>query len=140
MNSKAKKIMMLALAVSLSSGCASNSNIPQGNEFQVNPFLWRAALEVISFAPIATTDPTGGVITTSWHDQPKQPNERFQFTIYILDRALRADALKVSVFRQTRTGRRGWRTAASTPKLARSVEDLILTRARALRLSYETSR
>ena len=145
MNSKIKKFRATLMALPLMAfsmalnGCASNGDPSQGSGFQANPFLWRAALEVIAFAPLASTDPIGGVITTSWHSYPQQNNERFQITVYILDRALRADALKVSVFRQTRSGS-SWRAAASNRDLARRIEDLILTRARVLRLSYETSR
>ena len=149
MISKIKKFgatpMALTMALTLMAfsqalhGCAGSGDLSQESGFQANPFLWRATLEVISFAPLASTDPIGGVITTSWHTYPQQNNERFQITVYVLDRALRADALKVSIFRQTRSGS-SWRAAASNRDLARRIEDLILTRARALRLSYETSR
>ncbi len=130
---------LLCGALFLLNGCANNRDLGQASQFQANPFLWRAALEVVSFIPIATTDPIGGVITTAWYASPQRPNERFQLTIYILDRALRADALKVSVFRQTRSGGRGWQSATTRIGFAREIENQILSRARALRLSYETS-
>ena len=62
------------------------------------------------------------------------PDERLKITIYIMDRNLRADGLKVVVFRQTRNGA-NWSDAAPTPDTAHKLEDAILTRARELRLA-----
>ncbi|MDP2116454.1 MAG: DUF3576 domain-containing protein, partial [Brevundimonas sp.] len=66
----------------------------------VNAFLWRAALDTLSFMPLANADPWGGVINYGWYVDPQTPNERFRATVYILDRRLRADALNVSVTKQ----------------------------------------
>ena len=51
-----------------------------------------------------------------------------------MDRALRADGLKVVVFRQTRNGAM-WSDAQPSPDTAHKLEDAILTRARELRLA-----
>jgi hypothetical protein len=59
--------------------------------------------------------------------------------IYILDRTLRADGLKIAVFRQTKTGDT-WADAQVNPDTATKLEDAILTRARELRLAAEPSR
>ena len=66
----------------------------------VNTFLWRASLDTVSFMPLSSADPFGGVIITDWYSPPEVPSERFKMTVYILDRQLRADGIKVSVFRQ----------------------------------------
>jgi hypothetical protein len=84
--------------------------------------------------PLASADPFGGVIITDWYVAPNAPNERLKVTIYILDRNLRADGLKVVVFRQTRNGA-AWTDAAPSPDTAHKLEDAILTRARELRLA-----
>ncbi len=57
--------------------------------------------------PLASADPFGGVIITDWYSAPQNPNERMKVTIYILDRRLRADGIKIAVFRQTRNGALG---------------------------------
>lgn len=102
----------------------------------VNSFLWRASLDTISFMPITSADPFGGVILTDWYSNPDQPNERFKMNVYILDRQLRADGLKVTVFRQTRT-RSGaaWEDASVSEATAKAIENTILTRAREIRVT-----
>lgn len=100
----------------------------------VNSYLWHASLDTLNFMPLASADPFGGVIITDWYVAPNAPNERLKVTIYILDRNLRADGLKVVVFRQTRNGA-DWTDAAPSPDTAHKLEDAILTRARELRLA-----
>lgn len=100
----------------------------------VNTYLWRSTLDTLSFMPLHSADPFGGVIITDWYSSPNAPNERMRVTAYILDRRLRADGLKVTVFRQTQ-GPQGWVDAAVNPETATKLEDAILTRARELRLA-----
>jgi len=100
----------------------------------VNAYLWRASLDTLDFMPLSEVDPFGGVIITEWYSNPEAPDERFKATVYILDRALRADALKVSVFKQVQAGS-GWSDAEVDPETPRQIENAILTRARQLRIS-----
>ena len=100
----------------------------------VNSYLWHASLDTLSFLPLQSADPFGGVIISEWYVAPTAPDERLKVTIYIMDRALRADALKVVVFRQVRSGN-VWQDAAPSPDTAHKLEDSILTRARELRLA-----
>ena len=60
--------------------------------------------------------------------------ERFKATVYILDTRLRADALNVSLFRQTQANGQ-WSDAAVNPDTEIQIENQILRRARELRLS-----
>ena len=78
-----------------------------GSGVGVNAYLWRATLDTMSIWPVASADPFGGVIITDWYAPPTNPNERFKLNIYILGRALRADGVRVSVFRQRRGGNGG---------------------------------
>jgi hypothetical protein len=100
----------------------------------VNSFLWRASLDTISFMPLSSADPFGGVIITDWYSPPESPTERIKLNIYILDRQLRADGLRVSVFRQTR-GATPWREAKVDPETVRDIENAILKRAREMRIA-----
>ncbi|MEM8921298.1 MAG: DUF3576 domain-containing protein [Pseudomonadota bacterium] len=100
----------------------------------VNAFLWRASLDTLSFMPLDNADPWGGVINTEWYANPEKPDERFKATVYILDTRLRADAVTVSVFKET-SGENGWETAAIDPATTIAIENAILTRARQLRLA-----
>ena len=65
----------------------------------INAYLWRAALDTVSFAPITQTDSNGGVIVTDWYVNPNLQTERTKITVAILDQDLRADALRVSAQR-----------------------------------------
>ncbi len=100
----------------------------------VNSFLWRATLDTLSFMPLTSADPFGGVVLTDWYEDPKTPGERFKVNAVILDQQLRADGIKVSLFKQVKTDG-VWRDAEVAPRLGRDIEDTILTRARQLRVA-----
>jgi hypothetical protein len=100
----------------------------------VNAFLWHASLDTLSFMPLQSADPFGGVILTDWYSDPSDPNERMRVTVYILDRRLRADGIRVTAFRQTHSAD-GWVDAQVNPDTADKLENAILTRARELRLA-----
>ena len=100
----------------------------------VNSFLWRASLDTVAFMPLASADPFGGVILTDWYQMPETPNERFKLNVFIVDRALRADGIKVSVFKQVRDGAGQWADSKVDPKMGPDIENAILTRARQLRI------
>ncbi len=99
----------------------------------VNAFLWRASLDTVSFLPLSSADPFGGVIITDWYSPPEVPSERFKMTVYILDRRLRADGVRVSVFRQELAAAGRWVDTGVDPGTRTELENAILTRARELR-------
>ena len=101
----------------------------------VNSFLWRASLDTISFMPLASADPFGGVIITDWYSPPEADSERFKVTVYILGRDLRADGVRASVFRQVHNGNGAWSDAKVEDGTAVDLENAILTRARQLRVA-----
>jgi hypothetical protein len=101
----------------------------------VNSYLWHASLDTISFMPIASADPFGGTIITDWYSPHGVGNERFKLNVFILNRELRADGVRVTVFRQTKDERGQWADAPVDPKTGRDLENSILTRARQIRLS-----
>ena len=105
-----------------------------GSGIGVNSFLWRASLDTLSFMPLNSADPFGGVIITDWYSAPDNPDERFKMTIYILDRRLRADGIKVAVFKQTKDAAKQWLSAEVTGDTSTQLENAILVRARQLRL------
>lgn len=107
-----------------------------GGALGVNAFLWRGTLDTLSFMPLASADPFGGVIITDWYSPPEAPNERFKVTAYILGRQLRADGVRVSVFRQV-LSRGQWLDVPVTPDTAAQLEDKILARARELRVQSQ---
>src|SRR3954451_15580493 len=103
LHTTAAAMLVLALVVP---GCARNKAVPHGlapsrmTAIGVNSYLWRAALDTVSFAPLLQADANTGVIITDWYSNPKAPGERVKLTVAILDQDLRADALRVSASRQ----------------------------------------
>ena len=111
-----------------------SQGLPSNSAAAVNRFLWAASLETLDFLPLDFADPYGGVITTEWYSNPEVPTERFRATVYILDSRLRADALRVAVFKQIFRDDLGWSDAAVADATRAEIENAILTRARELRL------
>ena len=101
----------------------------------VNSYLWRASLDTISFMPLASADPFGGVIITDWYSPPEARNERFKVNVYILGRDLRADGIRAAVFRQELAGQGVWVDARVENKTTVELENAILVRARQLRIA-----
>ncbi len=101
----------------------------------VNSYLWRASLDTVSFMPLTSVDPFGGVIITDWYTNPKIGNERYKLNILVLSKSLTANALKVSVFKQVQDTNNHWKDIVSNPKVATDLEDKILTRARQMRVT-----
>ena len=107
----------------------------QGDLLPVNRFLWQAALDTLSFLPLASTDPFTGVIATDWGAAPNRPGERFKITAYMQSPTLAASSLRVAVYREVRSPGGVWMPAAVEPETARKLEDAILTRARQIRIA-----
>ena len=130
-------IALVAAAIALP-GCSRNKDIPielapsRMTTIGVNSYLWRAAVDTLSFAPLVTADSNGGVIVTDWYTNPNTPGERVKLTVSIIDQDLRADALRVAASRQV--NQNGvWVNAPVAAATVQKLEDIILTRARDLR-------
>jgi hypothetical protein len=125
------RVLTLAFCALLLAGCGSSSDDTVDSSgstaissnsshvtLGVNSYLWHASLDTLSFMPLQSADPFGGVIITDWYSAPETPAER----------------LKLTVFRQTQANG-AWVDAAVNPDTATKLEDAILTRARELRLA-----
>ena len=112
---------------------APKTNVQQG--IGVNGYLWRASLDTLSFMPLVTADPWGGVINYDWYVNPQTPNERFKATVFILDTRLRADALNVTVTKEVKGADGQWTTAPVAAQTEADLENAILTKARQLNLA-----
>ncbi len=135
LKTSAAALLVFALA---STGCAKNRNVPSQlapsrvTQIGVNSYLWRAAIDTVSFAPLLQADANSGVIITDWYANPKAPGERVKLTVSILDQDLRADALRVAASRQVNQNG-AWVDAPVAAATVQKLEDIILTRARDLR-------
>ena len=128
---------LLVIAVA-APGCSRNRDVPielapsRMTTIGVNAYLWRAALDTLSFAPLLQADANTGVIITDWYANPQSPGERVKVTATILDQDLRADALRVTASRQTNQSG-AWVNAPVSAATVQKLEDIILTRARDIR-------
>lgn len=125
--------------IDLFGGGSKSKDTGGGPGVAVNSFLWRASLDTISFMPLSSADPFGGVIITDWYSPPEAPQERYKMSVYILGRQLRADGIKVAVFRQSANGPGNWRASPVANDTATKLENQILTRARQLRIGSDTN-
>ena len=141
---RAIKALWIAMAAGLLAACGGNDKgdpardatlIGPKGATTVNRYLWAASLETLDFLPVMRADPVSGLLLTDWYSNPETPNERFKVSVYILDTALRADALRVTVFRQEKSPAGEWVEASVNPATGRELENAILTRARQLRLN-----
>ena len=123
-------------AITLNLGGWTGGNEEAESGLAVNADLWRATLDTLSFMPLASADPNGGVIITDWFNDPKQTGERFKANVVISGRALRADALRITLFKQVyRDG--AWVNAEPTTNVGRQLENLVLTRARDFKVARQ---
>ena len=138
------RVPRLALGLMLCAGlgaCAHHRNKPAAagkllparmTQIGVNAYLWRAALDTLSFMTIGQTDSNGGVIVTEWYLNPAVPTERMKVSVAILDPELRADALRVSTSRQIQQNGQ-WVDAEVQAATNQKLEEIILQKARDLR-------
>lgn len=137
--SRSARFAAAAAAAAALAACAGGNDRPKADlaasqvtTIGVNAYFWRAALETVRFAPLLQSDSNGGVIVTDWYANPRNPNERVKMTVSILDRDLRADAVRVAASRQVAQGGQ-WVDAPVQAATVQRLEDIILTKARALR-------
>jgi hypothetical protein len=122
-------------------GAAKNKasdNSAGGGALGVNAYLWRGALDTLSFMPLASADPFGGVIITDWYTPPTSTGERFKATAYILGRELRSDGVRVTIFRQVLQNGQ-WVDTGVSPVTVGEIENKVLSRARELREQSQAS-
>jgi len=111
-------------------GAGKENRSSGGTGIAVNTFLWRASLDSLSFMPLLSADPFGGVIITDWYSSSPTSKEKFKVVAYILDRELRVDALKISIFKKLKNEEGDWVDSKGNSSLKTKIEDAILTKAR----------
>ena len=109
-------------------GETSNSS----TSLPINALLWRASLDIASSIPLDDIDTFGGTIVTEWYQLNEKSGERIKLAIFVLDRELRSDGIRVVVYVQKRDGNE-WRDEGLDSEMGARLEELILTRAREIR-------
>ena len=111
-----------------------NPKEPIDENVNVNGYLWRASLDVLSIAPLISTDALGGVIITDWYTNKNIKDERIKITAHIRTAELRSDGIKVIVHNQKLINNI-WSNTVTDNNLASKIEISILNEARNLRVS-----
>ena len=104
------------------------------NSVNVNGYLWRASLNVLSIAPLISTDALGGTIISDWYINKNIQNKRIKIMAYIKTSELRSDGISVKVHVQNlKNGL--WTETYTDQKLASQIENNILNEARNYRIN-----
>ena len=104
------------------------------NSVNVNGYLWRASLNVLSIAPLISTDALGGTIISDWYINKNIKNKRIKIMAYIKTSELRSDGISVKVHVQNlKNG--FWTETYTDEKLASQIENNILNEARNYRIN-----
>ena len=103
-----------------------------GAGLPINALLWRASLDIASSLPIEDVDAISGTVITDWYKLNVNSDERIKLAVFVLDRELRSDGIRVVVYVQKRDGS-DWRDEGTDNEMGSRLEELILTRAREIR-------
>ena len=125
--------LVTAVLTACGGGQTAREAPDQTRAIGVNGLLWRASLDTVSFLPLVEVDSSSGVIVSDWYVNPDAPDERLKVSVFVLDQSLRADAVKVTVLRQTQD-RGNWINAPVQAQTELEIEEAILTRARQIRI------
>ena len=111
-----------------------NRESKEGISVNVNGYLWRASLDVLSIAPLISTDALGGTIITDWYVNKNIKNKRIKIMAYIKTSELRSDGVSVKVHVQ-KLESGVWTDTYTDKKLASQIENNILNEARNYRIN-----
>lgn len=106
---------------------------PSNFSVKVNPFLWQASLETLSFMPLVSADAGGGIIVSDWYVDANKPNERIKITIHFLDNQLKADSIKLHLHKQVLKNN-SWVSQGLDESSALQLEEIIIKHARNLKV------
>lgn len=114
---------------------SKKNDITQSLNVNVNPYIWKASLEILSKTiPLASVDSNSGIIITDWYNIEGKENERIKISVLVSTTELRADGVKVSVFKQVLKSN-NWKNVNVNSKIGQKIERKIITKAGSLQLS-----
>ena len=81
--------------------------------------------------PLASVDSNSGIIITDWYNLKGKENERIKISILVSTQELRADGVKVSMFKQILKSNT-WKNVNVNPNIVQKLERKIITKAGSL--------
>ena len=122
-------------SINLLGGNNSSENINVGTMgMPINPYLWKASLNTLSFMPLSSTDPFAGTIITDWYTAETNLGERCKLNVFINGKDLKTNNLKVSSFCQTLKNNQ-WVNMPTKTEENTKLENVILNEAKKLKLT-----
>ncbi len=107
----------------------SNKSSSAPSQLSFNPHLWQASLEILSSTmPLASVDSNSGIIITDWYNLKSKNNERVKISVLVNSIELRADGVKVSIFKQIKNAN-AWRSSKVNPNIIKNLERKIIKQA-----------
>ena len=106
------------------------------DNINVNGYLWRATLNILSLAPLISTDALSGIIITDWYANKNIQNQRLKLTAYINSNELKSESIKIKIEIQNFKNNI-WSQSLTSNRLATQIEDSILNEARNLKLNLD---
>ena len=120
--------------ISLDSILNPQSSVSYESGANVNAYLWRASLNILSFTPLISTDALGGTIISDWYINKKDKNQRMKITAFIKTAELKSNGIGVKVHIQSfKDGY--WSETYTNKDLETKIENNILNEARNLRIN-----
>ena len=115
---------------------SKNINLKNLDNVNVNGYLWRATLNILSFVPLISTDALSGTIITDWYVNKNIQNQRLKITVNINTNELKSESIKIKVEIQNFKNNI-WSQPLTSNSLATQIEDSILNEARNLKLNLD---
>jgi hypothetical protein len=102
-----------------------------GGDFQFasSNEMWRATIDVLNFIPLSNVDYGGGVIITDWYVSDTQQKQSIKIMVQFLSNELRADGLKVIIYKKDCNVEKNCETSVSKSKLENEIKLAILKKA-----------
>ena len=98
-------------------------------DFATSNEMWRAAMDVLDFVPLTTADYGGGIIITDWYSDDLNSQESVKIMINFLTNEIRADGLKVKIYKKTCNDKQKCNTQLMTSELDNEIKLAVLKKA-----------
>ena len=66
----------------------------------VDSLTFNVILDKLSFMPLASVDSVSGIVITDWYKSPQNQNESIKIMVRFLTNEIRADGIKVNVYKK----------------------------------------
>ena len=98
-------------------------------QFSSSNEMWRATLDILDFIPLSDVDYGGGIIITDWYASPNNKKESIKIMVQFLTNEIRADGIKVNVYKKNCTSEMNCQSISSNTELNGEIKLAILKKA-----------